>query len=122
MSFIEEMKAKAKANIKTVVLPEPNDKRVLEAACKVTAEGFAKVILVGNKDEANKVANENGINISYLTIIDPTESEKKDEYANALYELRKEKGMTEEQARELMNDSTHYAMMMVKMGEVAGLV
>ena len=122
MSFIEEMKAKAKSNIKTIVLPEPNDKRVLEAACKVTSEGFANVILVGNKEEANRVANENGMDISSLTIIDPTESEKKEEYANALYELRKEKGMTQEQAKELMNDSTHYAMMMVKLGEVDGLV
>ena len=122
MSFIDDMKEKAKSNIKTVVLPEANDKRVLEAARVATSEGFAKVILVGNKDEANKVAEENGIDISSLTIIDPLESNKKEEYACKLYELRKEKGMTEEQAHELMKDSTHYAMMMVKMGEVDGLV
>ena len=122
MSFIETMKEKAKSNIKTVVLPEANDKRVLEAACKVTNEKFANVILVGSIEEAQRVASENELDISNLKIIEQEKSEKKEEYANALYELRKEKGMTIEQANELMNDSTHYAMMMVKMGEVDGLV
>ena len=122
MSFIENMKEKARLNIKTIVLPEPNDKRVLEAALKVSKEGFAKVVLVGSKDEAKRVASDNGLDISNLEIIEPEKSEKYSQYANALYELRKEKGMTLEQATELMKDSTHYAMMMVKMGEVDGLV
>ncbi|MBR6034029.1 MAG: phosphate acetyltransferase [Clostridia bacterium] len=122
MSFIEEMKNKAKSSLKTIVLPEANDKRVLEAASKVTAQGFAKVVLVGSKEEANNIASQNGIDITGIEIIDPVSSSKHDEYANALYELRKEKGMTEEQAKELMNDTTHYAMMMVKKGEVDGLV
>ena len=122
MSFIEEMKEKARANIKTIVLPEANDKRVLEAASRTAKEGFAKVILVGSKEEANKVATESGIDISRLEVIEPEKSEKYEEYANNFYELRKAKGMTEEQAKELMKDSTHFAMMMVKSGEVDGLV
>lgn len=122
MSFIEEMKKKAKSNIKTIVLPEANDKRVLEAACRVENEGFAKVILVGSSVEANKIASENGIDISNLNIIEPEKSDKYEDFATALYELRKAKGMTEEQARDLMKDTTHFAMMMVKMGEVDGLV
>lgn len=122
MAFIGEMKKRASSNIKTVVLPEANDKRVLEAASKVMKEQFAKVILVGNKEEANKVASENGIDISEITIVEPNKSEKYEEYVQAFYELRKAKGMTEEKAKELMLDSTHFAMMMVKMGEVDGLV
>ncbi len=122
MSFIEEMKNKAKSEIKTIVLPEANDKRVLEAASKVIKEGFAKVILVGSKEEANNIATENGIDITGIEVIEPINSDKYNEYAQSLYELRKEKGMTEEQAKELMKDTTHYAMMMVKKGEVDGLV
>ena len=122
MSFIEEMKTKAKSSIKTIVLPEPNDKRVLEAASITVKEGFAKVVLVGNKEEAQKVANENDIDISNLEIIEPEKSENFEEYANALYELRKAKGMTEEEAKELVKDSTYFSMMMVKLGKVDGLV
>lgn len=122
MSFIEEMKTKAKSSIKTIVLPEPNDKRVLKAASITVKEGFAKVVLVGNKEEAQKVANENDIDISNLEIIEPEKSENFEEYANALYELRKAKGMIEEEAKELVKDSTYFSMMMVKLGKVDGLV
>lgn len=122
MSFIEEMKKRASSSIKTIVLPEANDKRVLEAASKVEKEGFAKVVLVGNKEEASKIAEENGIDISAISIIEPAKSEKYEEYVQAFYDLRKAKGMTEEKAKELMLDTTHFAMMMVKMGEVDGLV
>ncbi len=122
MFFIEEMKEKARTNLKTIVLPEANDKRVLEAAIRVQKEGFANVILIGSKEEANKVASENGIDISSLEIIEPETSPNYEIYTNAFYELRKAKGMTEMQAKELMKDSTHYAVMMVKMGEADGLV
>lgn len=122
MSFIEETKKRASNSIKTIVLPEANDKRVLTAACTVMKEKFAKVVLVGNKEEADQVAKENGIDISQIDFIEPAKSEKYMEYVNAFYELRKAKGMTEEKAKELMLDPTHFAMMMVKMGAVDGLV
>ncbi len=122
MAFIDEMKKRASSNIKTIVLPEANDKRVLEAVSRVQKEGFANVVLVGNKDEAQKVAKENNIDISSIKIIEPAKSEHYEEYVQTFYELRKAKGMTEEKARELILDSTHYAMMMVKSGEVDGLV
>ena len=122
MSFIEEMKKRASSNIKTIVLPEANDKRVLEASQTVMKEKFAKVVLVGNKEEAEQVAKENGIDISGVEFVEPAKSAKYDEYVQAFYELRKAKGMTEEKAKELMLDSTHFAMMMVKSGEVDGLV
>ena len=122
MSFIDEMKQRAKGNIKTIALPEATDKRVLEAASKILKEEFANVVLIGNEEVVKKVANENNIDIAGLTIVNPIKSEKYEEYANAFYELRKAKGMTEEQAHELMKDETHFGMMMVKMGDCDGLV
>ena len=122
MSFIDGVKQRAKSNIKTIALPESTDKRVLEAANKITKEGFAKVILLGNKTKIEKIAMEYSISIDGISIVNPIESDKYGEYANALYELRKVKGMTEEQAYELMKDETYFGMMMVKMGACDGLV
>lgn len=122
MSFIDEMKRRAKSNMKTIALPEATDKRVLEAASKITKEGFANVVLIGNKTEVEKIALQNNIDLKGIIIVNPTESEKYMDYANAFYELRKAKGMTEEQAKELMKDETHFGMMMVKMGDCDGLV
>ena len=122
MSFIDGVKQRAKSNIKTIALPEATDKRVLEAANKITREGFAKVILIGNKILIEKKAKEHNISIEGISIVNPIESAKYEEYANTLYELRKAKGMTEEQAHELMKDETHFGMMMVKMGACDGLV
>ena len=122
MSFIDELKNKAKQNIKTIILTESEDKRVLKAAEQVTREGFAKIILIGNKNEAEKLAKENDIDISGIEIIDPEKSEKFDEYANAFYELRKAKGMTPEKARETLKDNMYFGTMMVKLGDADGLV
>lgn len=122
MSFIEDIKTRAKSNIKTIVLPEATDKRVIEATSIVLKEEFAKIILVGNKEEILKVANDNKFDISKVTIVDPKNSEKYDEYVNAFYELRKAKGMTIEKSKELMLDSVYYGMMMVKAGDADGLV
>ncbi len=120
MSFIDAIKEKAKLSIKTIVLPESTDIRVIEAARKVTDEGFAKVILVGNKEEIEKVAG--NINLSDILIVNPLTSEKKDEYINAFYELRKAKGMTIEKATEVLKDNIYFGTMMVKMGDADGLV
>ena len=122
MSFIEEVKQKAKQNIKTIILTESEDKRVLKAAQKVKEEGFANVILIGNEEDANTLANENGIDISGIKIIDPTTSDKFEEYANEFYELRKAKGITLEQAREIVKDNMYFGTMMVKLGDADGLV
>jgi len=122
MSFIEDIKSRAKQDIKTIVLPESNDVRVLKATEQILKEGFADIILVGNKEEINKLAKENNINITGAKIIDPKLSEKFSEYANTFYELRKSKGMTLDKAKELMNDSVYFGMMMVKQGDSDGLV
>ena len=124
MSFIEEIKERAKKDIKTIVLPEAEDVRTLEATRMVLDEKYAKVILIGNKEKVLEKAKENNIDITGVEIINPVESEKYDEYVNLLYDLRKHKGMTIEQAKELVKDPTYYGMLMLKdEGSVAdGLV
>ena len=114
MSFIEEIKNRAKKDIKTIVLPEAEDIRTLEATQKVLKEGYANIILVGNKEIINKKAEENKISIKGADIIDPNDFERYDEFVNLLYELRKHKGMTIEQAKELVKDPVYLGMLMVK--------
>ena len=122
MSFIDQIKQRAKKEIKTIVLPEATDIRILEATEIVKNEGYAKVILVGNEDKIRELAKEKNIDIGDTQIIDPEKSEKIDEYANTLYELRRAKGMTEEQAKQLVLDPVYFGMMMVKKSEADGLV
>ena len=122
MSFIDRIKQRAKNEIKTIVLPEATDARILEAAEIVKSEGYAKVILIGEEATVRKIAKEKGIELGDTQIIDPTKSERTSEYANTLYELRKAKGMTEEQAQKLVLDPVYFGMMMVKLNEADGLV
>ena len=122
MNFIEGIKEKAKKEIKTIVLPEASDIRILEAADIALREKYANIVLLGNIDNINKMANENNLDISNATIMDPNSSDKKEFYAEKLYELRKEKGMTLEQANELIKNEVYYGMMMVKLGDADGLV
>ena len=122
MSFIEKIKSQASKDIKTIVLPEATDLRTLQAVDTIGKENFAKVVLIGNADEVNSLANKNNLDISKATIVDPTKSEKYEEYANFLYELRKEKGMTIENARELLLDPIYFGVMMVKKEDADGLV
>lgn len=122
MSFIDDIKNRAKQNIKTIILTESEDVRVLEAASKVTKEGFAKIILIGNPDEANGLASSHNIDISGIEIINPETSEKYDEYVNSFYELRKAKGITIDDAKKYMKDNMYFGTMMVKQGHADGLV
>ena len=122
MSFIDDIKNRAKQNIKTIILTESEDVRVLEAASKVTKEGFAKIILIGNTDEANSLASSHNIDISGIEIIKPETSEKYDEYVNSFYELRKAKGITIDDAKKYMKDNMYFGTMMVKQGHADGLV
>ena len=117
MSFIETIKEKARENLKTIVLPESTDIRVIEAARKVTDEGFAKVVLIGNRSEIESYAN--GIELSDISIVNPQEFERISDYENTLYELRKEKGMTPEKAHETLQNHIYFATMMVKMGDAS---
>ena len=114
MKFIETIKQRAKENIKTIILPEAEDKRVLEAASKITNEGFAKIILLGDETQIAEDSKKYNIDLSGVTIINPLKSEKKNEYIEKFYELRKHKGLTIEQAEELLKEPIYYGMMMLK--------
>ncbi len=122
MTFIDEIKQRAKKEVKTIVLPEADDIRTIEGASMVLQEEYANIVLLGNEEEIKKKAKENGFNIQKAKIIDPQKSEKRQEYAQKLYELRKAKGMTIEKAKELVLDPTHYGMMMLKSEDADGLV
>lgn len=124
MEFIETLKQKAKEEIKTIVLPESEDIRVLKASEKVLKEGYAKIVLVGNEGEILKKAKENAINIEGVRIVNPITFEKRKEYVETLYELRKAKGMTIEGAESLLKDPVYFGMMMLKdeKEDVDGLV
>ena len=115
MAFIDEIKQRAKSDIKTIVLPEATDVRVLKATATVLKEGFANIILVGNKKEILKKAEENNLDISKAKIEDPFDSDKYEEFVNCLYELRQRKGMTIEKAKKLVLDPVYYGMLMVKL-------
>ncbi len=113
------MITRAKADKKTIVLPEGFDDRILAAAEETLKQGIANLVILGKPEEINA----KGYNLEGAQIIDPATSEKAEEYANLLFELRKKKGMTEEEARELVTtDNVYFATMMIKTGAVDGLV
>ncbi len=114
MKFIEEIKERAKKEIKTIVLPEAEDLRILQATDKIVKEGYAKVILIGNEEQIREDVKKNKLDIGDTKIVDPLKSEKLEEYTNTLFELRKEKGMTIEQATKLAKDTVYFGMLMVK--------
>ena len=120
MALIDKIKAKAKANVKHIVLPEGEESRNVQAAVKIVSQGIATLTLLGDPAKVKEVAA--GASLEGLEIIDPKTSDKCEEYAATLYELRKAKGMTPEQAAELVKDPMYYGVMMVKMGDADGLV
>lgn len=122
MSFVQDIMARAKQEIKTIVLPEAADIRTLKAADIILKEGFCKIVLVGNKEEILNLAKENNLDISKAEILEPKTSECYEEFANAFYELRKHKGVTLEEAKNLMLDPVFFGMMMVKQEKADGLV
>ena len=121
MGFIDVIKERAKANKKTIVLPETEDRRTYEAAAQILKEGIANIVLVGS-EEAVKKGSE-GLDISGAVVVDPATSDKTQGYIDKLVELRQKKGMTPEQAKEiLLNQYLYYGVMMVKMGDADGMV
>ena len=123
MAFIDEIKAKAKANKKVIVLPESEDERTYRAAAAVLAEDIANIVIIGNVDDVNGKAAQYGVDISKATVIDPATSDKLPAYIDKLVELRQKKGMTPEQAKDiLLNQYIYYGVMMVKMKDADGLV
>ncbi|HEY8350316.1 MAG TPA: phosphate acetyltransferase [Clostridia bacterium] len=120
MKFLEQISERAKKDIKTIVLPESSDIRTIKAAAMVLEKSIARIVLVGKEAEIKKLAGD--LDISKARIVDPETSPDFERYANALYEIRKSKGMTPEQARELVKDELYWGVMMVKMGEADGMV
>lgn len=119
-TIVETIKKKAAALGKKIVLCEGEDPRVVEAAGDCAKEGIAKIVLLGNAD---KIKSDNpDIDLTDVEIINPVSSPKLEEYANLLYELRKAKGMTEEQAKEQAKDATFFGALMLKAGDADGFV
>ena len=114
MNFIENIKNRAKQEIKTIVLPEAEDIRTLKATQIALKEKYANIVLVGNEEIIKQKAQDNNVNIEGATIINPQTSENYEKYAQLLYELRKNKGMTIEQAKELVLNPVYFGMLMVK--------
>jgi len=122
VSFIDDIKQKAKAEKKTIVLPESTDIRTLEATEMVLKEKYADIILVGKEEEIAKIAKEHNLSIEGAKIVNPLTASKKETYAEYFYELRKNKGITLEDAKRMMEDEVYFGMMMVKSGDADGLV
>ena len=122
MSMIEMIKNKARADIKRIVLPEGDEPRTITAAATIKSDSLAAPILIGNKDTISAKAAELGVDISGIEVIDPLTSDKKAEYANLLFELRKAKGVTEDDAAKMVADPMYFGIMMVKTGDADGLV
>ncbi len=110
---------KAKEDKKRIVLPESEDIRVVTAAKKIADLEVCNIILIGDKEE---IEQRTGVNLDKVTVINNLTADNKEEYANFLYNLRKEKGMTIEEAKHLMEDRVYYGVVMVKKGEADGLV
>lgn len=123
MSYIDIIKDKARADKKTIVLPETNDKRTLIAAAHVIEENIADIIMVGREEKIRDGAGWLEIDIDKVKVVDPEVTDKLDDYIELLYETRKDKGMTPEKAREiLLTDYLTFGVIMVKAGDADGMV
>jgi phosphate acetyltransferase len=121
MGLIEDIIARAKANRQRIVLPEGTEERTLKAADRLVADGVADIILLGNADEINLLAESYGLdNIVGATVVDPKNHEKKQAYADLLLQLRQSKGMTPEKALQLVEDPLYLACLMIKSGDADG--
>lgn len=121
MAIIESIKARAKADQKTIVLPESMDRRTWEAAAQVLKEGLAKLVIIGTPEDIGTLSE--GLDVSGVTVINPKTYEKTDLYVNMFYEMRKAKGMTLEKAREtLLSDYAYFGCLMIKNGDADGMV
>ena len=120
MNFIEKLIKRAKSDVKTIVLPESTDQRVIKAASMIKEQGIANIVLIGDENEILKLAED--IDLSGIKIENPLKSDKTEEYSKSFYELRKAKGISLEQASEIMKNPLYFAVMMVKNGDADGMV
>lgn len=123
MDLITSIINRAKANRQRIVLPESLEERTLTAADRAVADGLAEIILIGNRDEILAKAKTLGLtHVDGATIIDPATSPKTAEYANLLYELRKKKGMTPEEAQKKVMDPLYFGCLIIKSGDADGQI
>ena len=121
MGFIDVIKERARADKKVIVLPESEDRRTYEAAAQIMKEGSADIVIVGTEAQVAEVGA--GLDLTGIKVVDPATNPKTAEYIEKLVELRSTKGMTAEQATEiLMNNYLYYGVMMIKMGDADGMV
>lgn len=121
MNLLDQIFERAKNNLQRIVLPEGTEIRTLKAADIILKEKTAKLILIGNETEIEKLAAEN--NLSHLheaTIVNPEKDANMETYANLLFEIRKNKGMTIEEARKLAKDPLYLGCLMIKNGDADG--
>jgi phosphate acetyltransferase len=124
MHLVDQIKAKARNNLQTVVLPEGYDDRMVEAAGQIVKDGLAKVVLLGNPETLQAKAKELGASLDRVTLLDPKASPKLEAYIDELVELRKKKGLSRDEARKLLTgeDNLYYGSMMVRQGDAGGAV
>lgn len=121
MEILKRFIETAKSNLQRIVLPEGDEPRTLKAADRIIGDGIAKIILLGQSDKILALAKENGLkNIERATIIDPQKSADAERYTDLLFELRKNKGLTREQAVELVKDPLYFGCLMIKSGDADG--
>lgn len=124
MHLVEQIKAKARADKQTVVLPEGYDDRMIQAAALIVADNLADVVLLGNQDSLKAKAAELGVVLDGVTLVDPKSSELLTGYADELVEIRKKKGLSREEALALLtaDDNLFFGAMMVRKGAAGGAV
>ena len=124
MHLVDQIKAKAKENLQTVVLPESYDDRMLQAAGQIVTDGLANIVLLGDPATLQAKAGELGCSLEGVTLLDPKNAPQLDCYVAELVELRKKKALTAEQAKELLtgDDNLYFGSMMVRKGDAGGAV
>jgi len=120
MKLLDDIRKEAKNKNKTIVLPEAHDERIIQGAAILLEENIAQIILIGDEDKLKKYAKELDVSIDKAIILDPATYEKQDEFVQAYYEKRKLKGMTVENAKEIMKDPTYFGAMLVEKGMADG--
>lgn len=123
MDFLDEIKEKASALKRTIVLPETEDSRILEAAARLVDTGIAEIVLLGNKEKIFADGKELGVELKNCKIVDPAEkTAEKEDLIDLFIELRKRKGLTRDDAEEIIKNPLYYGTLMVKAGQADGMV
>lgn len=122
MSLMDQIKAKAKADVKHILLPEGPEERTVQAAAKIVAEGIAKVTLLGSQEEIEASAKKLQVSLDGVNIVDPLKDSDLEKYINLFYEMRKEKGVDMAKAEKTMKNPLFFAAMMTREGRADGMV